>query len=194
MVLYTKTMKLSRFNHRPKGFMNHTSWQPQSSPRLPLLSLPRSLWDGNQLIPWIKASGAENGQSGWVDVVLNNLDDGGHPFHLHGYDFFVLAIHKAERGWGSFNPFELSPDESPGGAYDLNRPPKRDTVFVPRHGYAVLRFLATNPGIWMFHCHILWHQASGMAMGFQVGGSENDSFASADLKEMVTMKEFCDGV
>ena len=179
MVLYTTTMKLSKFSNIPKGFMNHTSWQPQKSPSLPLLLLPRSSWDANQLIPWIKHPSDELGQSMWVDIALNNLDDGGHPFHLHGHDFFVLATHKSERGWGSFNPFAASPEESPGGRYDLGRPLKKDTVFVPRRGYVVLRFLADNPGIWMFHCHILWHQASGMAMGFQVGGDESDGFASS---------------
>jgi hypothetical protein len=24
----------------------------------------------------------------------------------------------------------------------------------------------------MFHCHVLWHQSSGMAMAFQVSSSE----------------------
>jgi hypothetical protein len=36
-------------------------------------------------------------------------------------------------------------------------------------GYAVLRFKANNEGLWFFHCHILWHQAAGMAMAFHVG-------------------------
>jgi hypothetical protein len=46
----------------------------------------------------------------------------------------------------------------------------KDTVFVPRMGYVVLRFRADNEGLWFFHCHILMHQAVGMAMAFQVGG------------------------
>jgi len=48
----------------------------------------------------------------------------------------------------------------------------KDTVFVPRMGYVVLRFKADNEGLWFFHCHILMHQAVGMAMAFQVGGDE----------------------
>jgi len=35
-----------------------------------------------------------------------------------------------------------------------------------------MRFLADNEGIWALHCHILWHQASGMNMAFQVLGDE----------------------
>ena len=183
-------MKLAKFSNKPKGFMNHTSWQAQSSPNLPLLALPRSSWDVNQLIPWIPPVDPKSGQAQWVDIVLNNLDDGGHPFHLHGHDFYVLSTYKTVRGWGSFNPFELSADEAPGGPYDLDRPLKRDTVFVPRRGYAVLRFRADNPGIWMFHCHILWHQASGMAMGFQVGGPE-EGFAEVYGGPSGVLEQLC---
>lgn len=46
----------------------------------------------------------------------------------------------------------------------------RDTVMVPYRGYAVLRFRAENPGVWVFHCHTLWHMVSGMAMVFDVLG------------------------
>lgn len=41
---------------------------------------------------------------------------------------------------------------------------------VPSHGYVILRVEFRDEGIWMFHCHVLWHGASGMAMGYQVGG------------------------
>ncbi len=34
-------------------------------------------------------------------------------------------------------------------------------------GYSVLRFEASNPGIWPFHCHTALHAASGMAMLFE---------------------------
>jgi FtsP/CotA-like multicopper oxidase with cupredoxin domain len=181
MVLYTTTMKLAQNRNIPKGFMNHTSWSPQTSPPLPLSLITRSSWDTNQFIPHI-ASPISNSTSTveteapWIDIVLNNLDDGGHPFHLHGHNFYILSTHKAERGWGSYNPFALPPEESPAGAYNLDRPLLKDTVFVPRRGYVVLRVKMDNPGIWMFHCHILWHQASGMAMGFQVGGDEEEGF------------------
>lgn len=48
----------------------------------------------------------------------------------------------------------------------------KDTVFVPRMGYVVLRFKTDNVGVWFFHCHILMHQKAGMAMAFQIGGDE----------------------
>jgi hypothetical protein len=33
------------------------------------------IWDQNQLVPCV-------GVGRWVDIVVNNLDDRGHPFHL----------------------------------------------------------------------------------------------------------------
>lgn len=86
-------------------------------------------------------------------------------------------------GWGSYNPFEDSvppgmnevqnrdTDSSPVQPYDMSRVALRDTVNIPSRGYAVLRFRADNPGIWLFHCHVLWHHATGMAMLIDVGDS-----------------------
>lgn len=167
IVIYTATQKLSHLHNVPHGFMNQTSWKPQADPQTPLISLSRDEWDKNQFVPHINNSIAATAEAPWVDLVVNNLDDGGHPFHLHGHDVYVLSWYSAERGWGSYNPFE-APGGPPGGGYNLLNPIKRDTFFVPRRGYTVVRFRADNPGIWMFHCHLLWHQASGMAMGFEI--------------------------
>jgi hypothetical protein len=52
--------------------------------------------------------------------------------------------------------------------YDFSTAVLRDTIQIPRRGYAVLRFQADNPGMWFFHCHILWHLAGGMAMTIDV--------------------------
>jgi iron transport multicopper oxidase len=35
---------------------------------------------------------------------------------------------------------------------------------LPPQGYFVMRFVADNPGVWIFHCHIDWHLSSGLAM------------------------------
>lgn len=184
MVLYTTTQKLSQLHNVPHGFMNQTTWRPQSDPALPLMDLPRSSWDKHQFVPQIPfppslapgsradAALAGRGKAApplWVDLVVNNLDDGSHPFHLHGYSVYVLSSYTSSRGWGSYNPFDTSVP-APGGEYNTLNPPRRDTFWVPRRGYTVVRFKADNPGIWMFHCHLLWHQASGMAMGIEVGG------------------------
>lgn len=165
-VLYTATQKLSHLHNVPHGFMNETTWSPQGNPQLPLISLAREQWDANQFVPKIDRSKFSGTNGPWVDLVINNLDDGGHPFHLHGHDVYVLSSYHADRGWGSYNPY--SAESVPGPPPNLLNPVKRDTFFVPRRGYTVVRFLADNKGIWMFHCHLIWHQASGMAMGFEV--------------------------
>ena len=51
-------------------------------------------------------------------------------------------------------------------SFDLARAMKRDTVVVPMLGHAVIRWVADNPGVWAFHCHMNVHLASGMAMAF----------------------------
>jgi len=92
----------------------------------------------------------------------------------HGYSFYVLDLYESKYGWGSYNPFadtrppsmkSLNADaDSEIDPYDFSSAVLRDTIQIPRRGYAVLRFRADNPGIWFFHCHILWHLAGGMAM------------------------------
>jgi FtsP/CotA-like multicopper oxidase with cupredoxin domain len=74
-----------------------------------------------------------------VEVTLQNDSMMGHPMHLHGHHFQVVAIDKKR----------LS------GAM-------RDTVWVPPMRNVTIAFDAVNPGQWAFHCHHLYHMASGM--------------------------------
>ena len=61
-----------------------------------------------------------------------------HPIHLHGHVFRVLSKNGKETDeWG-------------------------DTVLLDPDSRAEIAFVADNPGDWMFHCHVLEHQASGM--------------------------------
>lgn len=75
-VVYTKIQKLGRTDTIPYGFFNRTSWKPQSKPSIPLLHLPRDEWDKNQL------SISTGPDPVWVNLIVNNLDEGSHPFHL----------------------------------------------------------------------------------------------------------------
>lgn len=61
-------------------------------------------------------------------------------------------------------------DDDHADPYDLTHATRRDTVQIPRRGYVVLRFRADNPGVWLLHCHLLWHLAGGMAMLVDVMG------------------------
>ncbi|PKA63172.1 Laccase-3 [Apostasia shenzhenica] len=80
-----------------------------------------------------------------------------HPIHLHGYDFYILA-----EGFGNFNP---ATDRA---KFNLVDPPLRNTVGVPVRGWAVIRFVADNPGVWLLHCHFDVHITWGLAMAFLV--------------------------
>lgn len=74
-----------------------------------------------------------------------------HPMHLHGHVFRVLEDGR-----------------------DRADAPLRDTVTVWPKGRLSIEFLANNPGRWFFHCHNVWHLATGMAQAV--------SYDVADLK------------
>ncbi len=74
-----------------------------------------------------------------VELELVNQSRMAHPMHLHGHHFQVVAI---------------------GGAPTAG--PMRDTVLVPVNGSVRIAFEADNPGRWLFHCHNLYHMATGM--------------------------------
>jgi len=71
---------------------------------------------------------------------LKNLTRWPHPIHLHGHSFRVIRRNKeatVHQEW-------------------------QDTVLIEPEESADIAFVADNPGDWMFHCHILEHQVSGM--------------------------------
>ncbi|CAM8972850.1 hypothetical protein QQ045_029680 [Rhodiola kirilowii] len=95
-----------------------------------------------------------------VQVVLQGtsiITGENHPIHLHGYDFYIIA-----QGFGNFNP------QADAAKFNLIDPPLRNTVGVPVNGWAVIRFVADNPGVWIMHCHLDVHITWGLAMVFIV--------------------------
>ncbi|KAG1365659.1 putative Laccase-3 [Cocos nucifera] len=80
-----------------------------------------------------------------------------HPIHMHGYDFYILA-----EGFGNFKAAKDA------AKFNLVDPPMRNTVGVPVNGWAVIRFVADNPGVWLMHCHLDVHITWGLAMAFLV--------------------------
>ncbi|OEL33532.1 Laccase-25 [Dichanthelium oligosanthes] len=95
-----------------------------------------------------------------VEVVLQNtvlVARESHPMHLHGHNFFVLA-----QGFGNFH------EDTAVKRYNLVNPQERNTLAVPPGGWAVIRFVANNPGMWIMHCHFDAHLPIGLAMAFEV--------------------------
>lgn len=82
-----------------------------------------------------------------VEIDLVNRTMMAHPMHLHGHAFQVIAI--------DGRPIQ--------GAL-------RDTVLVMPMGRVRIAFDADNPGRWPFHCHNLYHQATGMMTEFRYQG------------------------
>ena len=75
-----------------------------------------------------------------VELVFQgtNLVGGGldHPMHLHGFSFYAIGY-----GFGNFNESKDPKN------YNLIDPPLLNTVMVPKSGWAAVRFLACNPGM-----------------------------------------------
>nr|GFA44031.1 laccase-12-like isoform X2 [Tanacetum cinerariifolium] len=118
-------------------------------------TLSRSLWTP---ISGTKVYKLKYGSK--VQIVLqgtNIVAGTNHPIHLHGYDFYILAV-----GFGNFNP---ATDTS---KFNLVDPPLRNTVSLPVNGWAVIRFVADNPGAWIMHCHLDVHIGWGLATVFLV--------------------------
>ncbi|WOK95845.1 laccase-3 [Canna indica] len=118
-------------------------------------NVSRALW---QPVPGTKVYPLKYGSV--VEVVLQgtNIFAGEeHPMHIHGYHFYVLAT-----GFGNYNPARDA------AKFNLVDPPLRNTVGVPVNGWAVIRFVADNPGVWLVHCHLDVHITWGLAMAFLV--------------------------
>jgi FtsP/CotA-like multicopper oxidase with cupredoxin domain len=92
----------------------------------------------NQMWPHITPLSVHNDRR--VEMIINNQTDMAHPIHLHGHTFEVTEI-----------------DGKP-----VTDGAMRDTVFVMPHSTVKVQFDSDNPGKWVVHCHMLYHQEAGM--------------------------------
>ncbi|XP_049388947.1 L-ascorbate oxidase-like isoform X2 [Solanum stenotomum] len=99
-----------------------------------------------------------------IDIILQNANALGenvseiHPWHLHGHNFWVLGY-----GDGKFD------HKKEVEKFNLKNPPLRNTVVIFPYGWTAIRFVANNPGVWAFHCHIEPHLHMGMGVVFAEG-------------------------
>lgn len=151
-----------------RGFFNDSTWHmnatrpslhrflesssPPSSSSSPFMANEQIFDRKTELV--IQTTGIRT-----VDIIINNFDDGAHPFHLHGHRFFILA-----QGASGYPPSadDLEPFLAQHG--NLENPLRRDVVTVEGYAWVVLRVVLDNPGIWTFHCHNTWHAEAGMVM------------------------------
>ncbi|MEQ8441295.1 MAG: multicopper oxidase family protein [Alphaproteobacteria bacterium] len=73
-------------------------------------------------------------------IAMTNATAWHHPIHLHGHSFRVISRNGAPTPYREW----------------------QDTVLMAPREKVEIAFVADNPGDWMFHCHILEHQAGGM--------------------------------
>jgi FtsP/CotA-like multicopper oxidase with cupredoxin domain len=73
-------------------------------------------------------------------LALNNETAWWHPMHLHGHAFRVMSRNGKPTQYREW----------------------QDTVLMSPREKVEVALVADNPGDWMFHCHILEHQESGM--------------------------------
>jgi FtsP/CotA-like multicopper oxidase with cupredoxin domain len=73
-------------------------------------------------------------------LAMSNETAWWHPMHLHGHAFRVISRNGAPTRYREW----------------------QDTVLMEPRERVEIAFVADNPGDWMFHCHILEHQESGM--------------------------------
>lgn len=78
-----------------------------------------------------------------VKLHLVNDTDQVHPIHLHGHDLIILARN---------------------GRPLTGSPVYVNTINLGTHSNYDVAFYANNPGLWMLHCHNLFHAERGMDM------------------------------
>ncbi|RFU27203.1 hypothetical protein B7463_g9130, partial [Scytalidium lignicola] len=133
----------------PRAYFNNITYVPQKVPTLFTAFSTGSQNTNPVIYGTINPFVVERGDI--VQITVNNFDKAIHPFHLHGHQFQVCA--RPSSGKGTYN----------GGVRNFPAiPMRRDTIAVNANSYAVLRFQADNPGIWLFHCHIEWHVVMGL--------------------------------
>jgi FtsP/CotA-like multicopper oxidase with cupredoxin domain len=99
-----------------------------------------------------------------VEILIRNDTAMSHPMHLHGHDVQVIEIDGKKLN----------------GAM-------RDTLIIPPKSATKVIFDANNPGIWAFHCHILYHQEAGMFTVLKYEGADTEFWKpEKTLSELVT--------
>lgn len=86
-----------------------------------------------------------------------------HPIHMHGYLFQIIDMGTVDQLVSGKTPF----------AKAKHPPMLKDTVAIPRYGFVRIRLRTTNPGFWMFHCHIEDHMTPGMMLVLKMGNKRD---------------------
>lgn len=75
--------------------------------------------------------------------------------------------------WGC--PYDDKRDKP---SLNLDKPLQKDMISLWRRSWAVIRFRATNPGTWLFHCHMEQHIPTGQVMALNIKPNEQPAIPS----------------
>ena len=75
-----------------------------------------------------------------VRIRLGNIQEGAHPIHIHGHQYYVTA--------------------ADGNSIPVNNRLLKSTILVASGETWDVEFKANNPGRWPFHCHIPHHMSN----------------------------------
>lgn len=84
-------------------------------------------------------------KDGHYIFVLRNMAQYQHPIHLHGLIFKVLDSNRRK-----IEPYYT------------------DTFLLGKNETARIAFVADNPGVWMFHCHVIDHMETGLMAAIEI--------------------------
>ena len=90
-----------------------------------------------------------------IEMIFINQTGMAHPIHLHGHVFEVTKIN----------------------GHPIKDGAMRDTALVLPHTSLSVQFDSNNIGNWMLHCHMLYHQESGMMTIINYTGFEKPTIA-----------------
>lgn len=112
---------------------------------------------------------------------------GGHPMHLHGHDFHVLA-----EGFGDWDGTVTNPENTVRRDVQILQNAQNTTSGVVP-SYMVLQFTQDNPGVWPLHCHLAWHVSGGLFLNvlerpddIQKQTIDDDVFTGCDIWDAYT--------
>lgn len=107
-------------------------------------AINKTPWPGDTADPMAPLAELKLGRTYLLN--LENVTPHAHPIHLHGMNFKVMGSSKRTAAPLVSDTYLMLPDEK-----------------------VQLAVVADNPGDWVFHCHIIEHQKTGMTGYFRVG-------------------------
>ncbi|KAJ1861628.1 ferroxidase fet3, partial [Coemansia sp. RSA 2703] len=93
-----------------------------------------------------------------IELYMENLMIMVHSMHLHGHAFQVVETGPIHNDTNTASPSDIH-------RYN-GWPMRRDTFAIHPGQYVKIRFVADNPGVWLFHCHMATHEGMGMVVTF----------------------------